>query len=225
MSPAGPAGWQGPASPALRQRYIAVEGPIGVGKTTLARRLAAHLQAELVLEDFAANPFLARFYRDMPRWAFATQMAFLFQRSTQLAALKQPGLFDAPVVADFLLDKDPLFARLTLAEDEYALYEQVYRHLAPQAARPDLVIYLQAPASVLIERVQRRGLDLERPIGADYLANLASLYADYFHAYDATPLLIVNAAHLNFADSDEDFAWLLERVAGMRGPREFFNRG
>ena len=208
-----------------RFRHIAVEGPIACGKTTLARRLATHLAADLLLEDYAANPFLARFYRDMPRWAFATQMSFLFQRAAQCAQLRQPGLFDPPVVTDFLLDKDPLFARLTLAEDEYGLYRQVFDHLAPQAAPPDLVIYLQATPETLIERVNRRGLDMERPISHDYLRDLAALYAEYFHAYDASAVLIVNSEHLNFADRDEDFAWLLDRIAGMRGRREFFNRG
>ncbi len=208
-----------------RFRHIAVEGPIACGKTTLARRLAKHLDADLLLEDFASNPFLGRFYRDMPRWAFATQMSFLFQRVAQCAQLRQPGLFDPPVVTDFLLDKDPLFARLTLSPDEYALYRQVFAHLAPQAAPPDLVIYLQATPDTLIERVNRRGLDMERPISQEYLRDLATLYAEYFHAYDASAVLIVNSEHLNFADREEDFALLLEHIGGMRGRREFFNRG
>ena len=208
-----------------RLRYIAVEGPIAAGKTTLARRLANHLGGTLLLEDFEANPFLPRFYRDMSRWAFATQMFFLFQRVGQAADLKQRDLFERAAVADFLIDKDPLFARLTLSDEEYELYEQVYRHLAPQTAKPDLVIYLQAPADVLVERVRRRGLDMERNVGIGYLERLATLYAEYFHGYDASPVLIVNSENLNFADSDEDFRWLLERIAGMRGRREFFSRG
>ena len=216
-----------PVEPAGLSRfpYIAVEGPIASGKTTLARRLAAHLDAELLLEDFAANPFLARFYRDMPRWAFATQMSFLFQRVSQASDMKQRGLFDQPTVADFLIDKDPLFARLTLSEDEYELYEQVYRHLAPQTARPDLVIYLQASPAILVERVRRRGLEMERTVQIAYLEQLATLYAEYFHGYDASAVLIVNSENLNFADSEGDFDALLQRIAGMRGHREFFSRG
>ena len=208
-----------------RFRYIAVEGPIAVGKTTLARRLAQRIGGGLLLEDFESNPFLPRFYRDMSRWAFATQMFFLFQRVGQAADLKQRDLFDRPTVADFLLDKDPLFARLTLSEEEYQLYQQVYQHLAPQTSIPDLVIYLQAPADVLVERVRRRGLDMERPVSTEYLHRLAALYADYFHSYIASPLLIVNSENLNFADAPEDFDYLLEKIAGMRGQREFFSRG
>jgi hypothetical protein len=208
-----------------RFRYIAVEGPIAVGKTTLAKRLAERLNANLLLEDFESNPFLPKFYRDMSRWAFATQMFFLFQRVGQATDLKQRDLFDQATVSDFLLDKDPLFARLTLGDEEYQLYQQVYQHLEPQTSTPDLVIYLQAPADVLIERVRRRGLDMERPVSSEYLYRLAALYADYFHSYIQSPLMIVNSEHLNFADHQQDFDYLLEKIAGMRGQREFFSRG
>ena len=208
-----------------RFRYIAVEGPIAVGKTTLAKRLAERVGGNLLLEDFESNPFLPKFYRDMSRWAFATQMFFLFQRVGQAADLKQRDLFDHPTVSDFLLDKDPLFARLTLGDEEYQLYQQVYQHLAPQTSTPDLVIYLQAPADVLIERVRRRGLDMERQVSSEYLYRLSALYADYFHTYIHSPLLIVNSENLNFADQPEDFDYLLEKITSMRGQREFFSRG
>jgi deoxyguanosine kinase len=208
-----------------RFRYIAVEGPIAVGKTTLAKRIAERIGANLLLENFESNPFLPKFYRDMSRWAFATQMFFLFQRVGQAADLKQRDLFDQATVSDFLLDKDPLFARLTLGDEEYQLYQQVYQHLAPQTSTPDLVIYLQAPAEILIERVKRRGLDMERTVSSEYLYRLGALYADYFHSYSQSPLLIVNSENLNFADHPADLDYLLEKIVGMRGQREFFSRG
>jgi len=154
-------------------RYIVVEGPIGVGKTSLARRLSEHFQAGLMLEDADTNPFLSRFYQDMERYALQTQLFFLFQRASQVRDLKQLELFGHATVADFLLDKDPLFARLNLNDEEYRLYQQIYAHLQPQTPTPDLVIYLQAPVESLIERVRRRGVAYESPITEDYLARLA----------------------------------------------------
>ena len=208
---------------AARLRHIVVEGPIGVGKTSLARRLGATFGAQLLLEQPQANPFLERFYREPARHALATQMFFLFQRIHQLAELRQLDLFRTHVVGDFLLDKDPLFARLTLADDELRLYEQLYAQLAPSAPAPDLVIYLQAPAQTLVERVARRGLPAEADISADYLRRLADSYADYFHHYDAAPLLVVNAEHLNPIEREEDYALLVSHVEKMRGRREYFS--
>lgn len=205
-------------------RYIVVEGPIAVGKTTLARLLARQLDARLMLEDAQSNPFLERFYRQPERYAFATQMFFLFQRSLQTSDLKQRDLFDTPTVSDFLLDKDVLFARMNLAEDELELYQRMYQFLQPHTAVPDLVVYLQAPADALIERVRRRGWAVERPISERYLHQVAETYAEYFHTYDASPLLIVNSEHLNFVDQPNDFNLLLERIGNMRSRREFFNR-
>jgi len=207
-----------------KYRYIAVEGPIGVGKTSLARRLSERFQAGLMLEDADSNPFLPRFYQDAARYALQTQLFFLFQRAAQVRDLKQLELFGQPTVSDFLLDKDTLFARLNLNDYEYRLYQQIFAHLQPQTPTPDLVIYLQAPVGSLIERVRRRGVAYESPITEDYLVRLAESYSRYFYQYDASPLLIVNSEHLNFADQPQDFELLLERIGQMRGGREFFNR-
>ena len=206
-----------------RFRHIVVEGPIGVGKTSLARRLGESAGARLLLEQPGANPFLERFYGDPVRHALATQLFFLFQRIQQLAELRQLDLFRTYVVADFLLDKDPLFARLTLADDELRLYEQLYAQLAPRAPAPDLVIYLQAPAEILVERVARRGIAAEARITVDYLRRLAASYADFFHHYDAAPLLVVNAEHLDPIGRDEDYALLVSHIEKMRSRREYFS--
>lgn len=208
-----------------RLRYIAVEGPIGSGKTSLARRLAARLGADLLLEQPAENPFLARFYQDMARYALPTQLFFLFQRARQLEPLAQPDMFGRATVADFLIDKDPLFARITLSVDELALYQRIYEALRPQAPVPDLVIYLQAQPQVLVERVRRRGMDYERGIGEDYLALLAEGYARFFYHYAASPVLIVNSENLNFAERDADFDLLVARMRAMKSRREYFNLG
>ncbi len=205
--------------------YIVVEGPIGAGKTSLARELALKLGADTLLELPENNPFLERFYGDMRRFALPVQLNFLFQRVDQLRELAQLDMFRQPTVADFLLDKDPLFARLNLTDDEYALYDKVYQHLKPQTPTPDLVIYLQAPVPTLIERVQRRGVDFERAIPVEYLARLADAYTRFFYQYDDAPLLIVNSERLNFVDNPEHFDLLSARIASMRGQREFFNLG
>lgn len=206
-------------------RHIVVEGPIGAGKTSLAMRLAAHLGAGMFLEQAGANPFLARFYQDPKRYALQTQLFFLFQRVDQLRELSQPDIFGSCIVADYLLDKDPLFAQLNLADDEYALYRQIYGTLAPQAPAPDLVIYLHAKPETLIARIRKRGIESERRIGEGYLALLAERYAAFFYQYDLAPVMIVNSENLNFVDDDSDFSLLIERLSQMRGPREYLNRG
>jgi deoxyadenosine/deoxycytidine kinase len=210
-------------NPFDRWRHIVVEGPIGAGKTSLARRLAARFGAQAVLEDPQANPFLERFYRDSARWALPTQLFFLFQRVNQLRDLGQRDLFQSAAVGDFLLEKDPLFARLTLSDDELALYRQIFDSLEPQAPTPDLVIYLQAQPDTLVERVRRRGVPVEASISEDYLRALADAYSRFFHHFDAAPLLIVNTERLNPIERDQDLDLLLQHVTAMRGRREFFN--
>ena len=206
-----------------KYRYVVVEGPIGAGKTSLARRLAERASAHLLLEQPDENPFLARFYRDSARYALPTQMFFLFQRVQQLTELKQLDLFQSAVVSDFLLEKDRLFARLTLADDELRLYEQILAQLRPQTTAPDLVIHLQARPEVLAERVARRGNPIEARVDEDYLAALAESYTRFFHQYEAAPVLTVNTEHLNPIDSDTDFRLLLDRIGKLRGRREYFN--
>jgi len=206
-------------------RYVVVEGPIGAGKTSLARQLAEHLDADMLLEQPEDNPFLARFYDDMPRFALPTQLTFLFQRVDQLRSLSQLDMFKRPTVGDFLLDKDPLFARLNLTDDEYALYEKVYRHQKPHTPTPDLVIYLQAPVETLLSRVRTRGVRFEQTIPDEYLARLADAYSRFFYQYEDAPLLIINSERLDFVHDPAHFRMLLDRVTSMRGQREFFNLG
>ena len=203
-----------------KARYIVVEGPIGAGKTTLAKRLAERINADVLLENPAANPFLGRFYQNMERWGLPTQIAFLFQRSEQLLGFSQHHDPTRRVVSDFLLEKDPLFAQLNLDEDEFQLYLKLYERLKPSLRRPDLVIYLQAQPDILIDRVRRRGVEAERRISESYLQRVAERYANFFHHYDAAPLFIVNAESLNPVDKDEDFELLYSRLQAMRSYRE-----
>lgn len=203
--------------------YIVVEGPIGVGKTSLAGRLAEAFGARALLERPDDNPFLERFYASRRHFALPTQLFFLFQRDRQMQELKQGDMFASGYVSDFLLDKDKLFARVNLDDDELRLYEQVYAQLSLDAPVPDLVIYLQAPVDVLLERVRRRGVPYERLIDRDYLRSVVEAYTQYFYHYNAAPLLVVNAAEINLVDSDADFAMLLEYIRKTRSGRHFLN--
>jgi deoxyadenosine/deoxycytidine kinase len=208
-----------------KYRYVVVEGPIGAGKTSLARVMGERSGGSLLLEEPDANPFLPGFYQDRARYALPTQLYFLFQRARQVRALSQSDLFAAVTISDFMLEKDPLFARVTLTDDELTLYDQVYASLKPRAPTPDLVIYLQASPGTLVERVRQRGVPYERGISDEYLVQLAETYARFFYQYEAAPVLIVNSDHLNFVDQPGDLDLLLERIHAMRGPREFFNLG
>jgi deoxyguanosine kinase len=207
----------------VSHKYIVVEGPIGVGKTSLARRLCASLGAHGVFEQAAHNPFLERFYKNPRAGALPTQLYFLLQRAQQLGALKQADLFAAVRVADYLLEKDRLFARVTLDDAEYALYEQLYARLDIQAPKPDLVVYLQAPVDVLLERIARRGVEYEQHIDRQYLERLNEAYARLFHEFEAAPLLIVNAASIDPIASQRDYDELLAAIKRMSRGRLYYN--
>lgn len=205
------------------KKYIVIEGPIGVGKTTLARQLAGSIGAGLMLEQPDDNPFLERFYRSPAQYALQTQLFFLFQRVKQLKELRQGDLFSPIRIADFMLEKDPLFARLTLDEDELYLYEQVYKQLAPEVPKPDLVIYLQAPTEILVKRIRKRGILFERNMERSYLEDLADAYTRFFLSYHDSALLMVNAENLNFLDSEEHYQMLLEQISSINSGRHYFN--
>ena len=210
-----------PSEPA--HKFIVVEGPIGVGKTSLARRLCTSLSAEAVLEQAAENPFLERFYRNPRAGALPTQLYFQFQRAQQLSALKQEDLFTQVRVGDYLLDKDRLFARVTLDDAEYGLYEQVYTKLDIHPPKPDLVVYLQAPVDVLLERIAKRGINYEQHIERQYLERLNEAYARFFHEFEASPLLIVNAAAIDPINNQSDYDELLTAIKRMKRGRLYYN--
>lgn len=204
-------------------RHVVVEGPIGVGKTSLARRLAQSFGAELLLEQAEDNPFLERFYQDPRAAALPAQLFFLLQRADQLRGLRQVDLFQPRLVADYLFEKDRVFAELNLNEHEFALYDKVYRQLALEVPTPDLVIYLQAPVDVLLRRIAQRGIGYEQNISADYLNRLSEAYIRFFYHYDRSPLLIVNTRDINPVDNERDYQLLLERVRAIKSGRHYFN--
>ncbi|MCW8890151.1 MAG: deoxynucleoside kinase [Sedimenticola sp.] len=203
--------------------YIVVEGPIGVGKTSLVNRLAVSFSAETLLEAVDENPFLDRFYNDGKRAAFPTQLFFLFQRSEQLQGLRQRDMFKTALVADYMLEKDRLFAGINLDSEELKLYEQVYAGLTMEAPSPDLVVYLQAPIEVLMERIRKRGRPQERRLDAQYLKRLSDAYTDFFYHYDKSPLLIINAAEINPVEREKDYQLLLEQICTVGTGKHYFN--
>ena len=204
-------------------RYVVVEGPIGVGKTTFASRLADHIGGDILLEAPEENPFLERFYLEGPPMALPTQLYFLFQRSRQFQALKQGDLFRPRIVADFMVQKDPLFARINLDNDALALYQQVFDKVTMEAPVPDLVIYLQASVEQLQERIKKRDRKEERNIDPLYLQRLSDAYTEFFYHYDESPLLIVNTGGLDLAEGEEDFRLLMGRIGQTLHGKHYFN--
>lgn len=209
----------------LHAKYIAIEGPIGVGKTSLARRLAATFESDLILEGADENPFLETFYDDPKHGALPTQLFFLFQRAKQIQKIRQTDMFQSIYIADYLIEKDRLFAELTLNQQEFELYENVYSNLTIEAPRPDLVIYLQAPTDVLLSRIAGRGIAYEQTMGGDYLQQLSEAYMKMFYNYQDAPLLIVNAQHIDWVNSDVDYELLLNEITKIKHGRHFFNPG
>ena len=203
--------------------YIVIEGPIGCGKTTLARLLSEKFNVQLLSEKAEENPFLPRFYQDAQRYALPTQLFFLFQRSRQISDMNQRDMFSAPTVADFFLEKDPLFARLNLDDEEYTLYHQIYTHLQLKSPKPDLIIYLQTPVDELAERIEERNISYEQEIPREYIERLADAYSEFFHSYDASPVLIVNNEKLNITKDETALNLLIDRIGQIKSSREYFN--
>ena len=206
-----------------KYKNIVVEGPIGVGKTSLTKKIADKYQLTTVLENAGENPFLKKFYTDNEKYALPTQLFFLFQRLDQLIELSQADLFDTNLISDFMLEKDTIFAGITLSELEMSLYRKIYENQASQACSPDLVIYLQAEPVTLIERIKKRGIIMERDISMEYILNLSNAYNKFFYSYEKSPVLIVNTTHLDPIHKSEDFDLLMNQLKLFKGRRAFFN--
>lgn len=204
-------------------KFVAIEGAIGVGKTTLAKKIANTFNYDTLLEEAEKNPFLERFYEDKARHALPTQLFFLFQRAQQIHDVKQDDLFQPVRVSDFLIDKDPLFAKATLDDDEMAIYQQVYDQLVIDAPKPDLVIYLQASIDTLLHRIKHRGIHAERTIDTQYLETLNDAYTRFFHFYDDSPLLIVNANEIDWVNREESYQQLVDYILTIKQGRHYYN--
>ena len=207
-----------------QHRYIVIEGPIGVGKTSLSKKLAESYGYELLLEQAEDNPFLSQYYQNPRQFALSTQLCFLMQRAQQVQNFRQIDLFRNAHIADFLMDKDRLFAELTLNHDELVLYRQIFEHLTIDAPKPDLVIYLQAPVEVLRERISKRGIDYEQQIKDDFLLRLSESYTRYFYDYDDSALLTVNTQSIDLVDNDSSYRSLLDEIEQIRSGRHYFNQ-
>lgn len=207
----------------LTSKYIVVEGPIGVGKTSLANKLALEWDAELVLENVDDNPFLSKFYKNSLQVSFQTQLYFLLTRTRQVQALKQRDIFATARVSDFMLQKDRLFAQVTLNNEEYDLYDQLYSYMTVDIPKPDLLIYLQAPVDILLQRIKKRGRDFERYITKDYLEKLNSVYLKFFSTYNGSPLLVVNARDIDFVNNQKDYSNLLDKIYSVDKGKHYFN--
>ncbi|TDJ28055.1 MAG: deoxynucleoside kinase [Gammaproteobacteria bacterium] len=205
-------------------RYIVIEGPIGVGKTSLVRKLGDRLGSELLLENAEDNPFISQFYQNPRQFALSTQLHFLLQRAQQVQNFRQIDLFKSSYIADFMMEKDRLFAEITLNANELNLYQQIYQHMTVDAPRPDLVIYLQAPPEVLRARIAKRGITYEQQIRGDYLSRLCDSYTRFFYDYDESPLLTVNTQSVDLIDNVEEFQDLLDEIINIRSGRHYFNR-
>ncbi|MBI5577142.1 MAG: deoxynucleoside kinase [Deltaproteobacteria bacterium] len=207
-------------------RYIAIEGPIGVGKTSLAKILANKFGWRLVKEEVGHNPFLERFYENPRKYAFQTQVFFLLSRYRQQREMAQGNLFEKGVISDYVLAKDKIFALINLEDDEIALYESIYKLLVPNVPKPDLVIYLQARPEVLLNRVRKRGVEYERNISLDYLRTLGDAYNEYFFHYNETPLLVVGTSEIDFVESPRDLEHLVREVKSVkRGTQHYIPLG
>ncbi len=207
----------------LSSKYIVIEGPIGVGKTSLANKLALEWDAELILENVDDNPFLSKFYKNQREVSFQTQLYFLLTRTRQVQSFKQQDIFSKPRVSDFMLQKDRLFAQVTLNNEEYDLYDQLYSYMTVDIPKPDLLIYLQAPIEVLMKRIRKRGRDFEKYITSQYLENLNSTYLRFFNSYNGSPLLVVNAEDIDFVNNANDYKNLLKKIYSIDKGKHYFN--
>ena len=207
----------------LASKYIVIEGPIGVGKTSLANKLSLEWDAELILENVDDNPFLSKFYKNQREVSLQTQLYFLLTRTRQVQSFKQQDIFAKTRVSDFMLQKDRLFAQVTLNNEEYDLYDQLYSYMTVDIPKPDLLIYLQAPVDILMKRIKKRGRDFEKYITNSYLEKLNSMYLKFFNTYEASPLLIVNAEDIDFVNNEIDYKNLLDKIYSIEKGKHYFN--